>query len=380
MKHETLNASIKRALKGKTLEKIDSDDLLKIVLNAELASIIGTPGVSAGQSSITPGESTSSYNAGQMDAMPRTTSGVGSAIGFDAASTALSFGLNQISAYQAYQRQNAFYNNHLSMPAKVAEYKRAGLNPYLLGGAGVGATSAPNVDQASPVAAPGGVLSTILGYKTQMAAIHQQEESNRIREKSVDSEIAYRQEQQETQRKVNQWFDANQVVSLNKSIAETQDALQRVRTGAADEALKGVQMSREAALAALTIQQAIEKEIDNRYRDQWNRINNALMSSQTALNKEQAANLIEDRNRIIAAAVGQSLQNGKLAKEYRILGVQQDMYEFARDHQRGDLVWGRIGQSFDMLKDAGVAVGSIMGAANIAGAFSAKPVGKLGFN
>ena len=73
---------------------------------------------------------------------------------------------NEHAAAQAYDRQNEFYVNHLSMPAKVAEYKAAGLNPMGLSGAGAGATSAPSVSQANTPD-----IASIIGSLAQMRQV-----------------------------------------------------------------------------------------------------------------------------------------------------------------------------------------------------------------
>lgn len=116
------------------------------------------------------GNTPSAYSSSQNDSnnIPQASSNTvaGGVLGL--ISTGLNMWYNSRQAEIAYERQNEFYDNHLSMGAKVQEYKDAGLNPYSLSGAGVGATSAPSVQQASPVDVAGtvnGLVSTLLEYK-----------------------------------------------------------------------------------------------------------------------------------------------------------------------------------------------------------------------
>lgn len=86
----------------------------------------------------------------------------------------------------AYQRQNEFYNSHLSMPAKVKEYQDAGLNPMGLASAGVGATSAPSVQQAAPaVDLATSLVPSLLEYRAKMRELD-------IQEKAVNADVGYK--------------------------------------------------------------------------------------------------------------------------------------------------------------------------------------------
>lgn len=88
---------------------------------------------------------------------------------------------NRDAATTAYNRQEEFYNNHLSMQAKVAEYQAAGLNPMTLTGAGAGATSAPSVEQAAPSGLNAtDMLGTLLNYKARMKEIAVQDKRANI--------------------------------------------------------------------------------------------------------------------------------------------------------------------------------------------------------
>ena len=218
-----------RGIYGKTLKSIDSDKFINKALNRALASILGVPGESAGKSEGNIQEQSSAYNAGQMDDNKTITNDKyaydiprnGASFGQSLALGGLGFLANQITAAQAYRRQEEFYENHLSMPAKVQEYQDAGLNPMALGGAGVGATSAPSVPQADAGNGMLEALNTILGYKARMSEIDVQRDSNRIREKGIDSEIGYRAKLGITQDKINQWYDTLQNANLDKIFAET---------------------------------------------------------------------------------------------------------------------------------------------------------------
>ena len=56
---------------------------------------------------------------------------IGSVLGIG--SDLLGYAHADIASKVAYERQNDFYDNHISMPAKVQEYEDAGLNPMALG-------------------------------------------------------------------------------------------------------------------------------------------------------------------------------------------------------------------------------------------------------
>ena len=157
MKHYTLETAIKRAFKGKTLESISVDELTDSILKAELANILGLPGTSAGNAQLaavqSAQESAGSYSSAQMDSVGKSGSvgsglGLGSRLG-NAGLMVGQFALNQLSADLDMRRQENFYDSHFSMQAKADEYRKAGLNPMALGGAGVGATSAPATARSS---------------------------------------------------------------------------------------------------------------------------------------------------------------------------------------------------------------------------------------
>lgn len=137
-----------------------------------------------------------------------------------------------ISAKVAYQRQNDFYNNHLSMPAKVEEYQDAGLNPMALGSSGVGATSAPSVqagETPSGESAFFGLLNTLLDYKLKnreldIADRRADIDSKRVslEEERLPSLIDSAFARAENSRAQVEWYNAN-IAKMSKEV-ELMDA------------------------------------------------------------------------------------------------------------------------------------------------------------
>lgn len=117
----------------------------------------------------------------------------------------------------AYQRENEFYDQHLSMPAKVQEFDEAGLNPMALGAAGPGATSAPSVPQGDTPSSGGSgmdLLSALLNYKLKKRELDIEDrrvdvESRRVdlTEQRLPSLIDQAFATAENKRKQNEWYD-----------------------------------------------------------------------------------------------------------------------------------------------------------------------------
>lgn len=380
---EKLEASMISA-KGKVLE----GDFTEKAINSLLYDILGKPGVSAGkaQRNITnsagtgsDGTMTSAYTSAQSDTQDTTSTGkVGGSSSFDPIAAGigllrdvLGYFYADKSAQTAYKRQNEYYDNHLSMPAKVEEYQDAGLNPMALTGAGVGATSAPAVQQAD---APSGsglteVLGTLLNYKLGLKQLA-------VQEKGIDSEIAFRAEQQIYQQKVNEWFEINQIASLDKMQAETSDALQRVKTGEANEALARAGVTQTEAEAALITQQALQKMWEN--SPEWRNVQLQLGRAQASAAYASAAHAYEDiknlaaqRDNIAADTCLKYAQTDIGRQQLTNLGLEEKQIQFAIDHQKGDLIWSRVSAVTQGLKDVGIAAASIAGAASGFGAVAA---------
>lgn len=354
--------------KGKKL----TGDFTDKLLNEMLYDLLGKPGVSAGkaQNSITAnagssgmsGDSTSMYTAAQQD----TYSGAG------AGGTALGAGIGLIrdligyahadkAAKVAYNRQNEFYDNHLSMAAKVDEYKEAGLNPMGLAGAGVGATSAPSVQQAETPQADAAVqvLGELLNYKAKMKQIS-------VQEKGIDAQIEERIARAENIRKMNEWFDINQMASLKRVEADTNRLVAVAQT--------------EEQKAALLFQQSVAQFIQNKYADEYNANMVALQQAELAY-KESATAENYARIREINQHVQNMVLEGALTvaktesmqATTKVLGIKADMLQFDKEHQRGNLIWQRVGQTISMVQGV---TGSV---ANIFSCFTPlpKPVPKV---
>ena len=341
---DQLEASIISAEK----KDLKSDFTDKLV-NEMLYDLIGKPGKSAGKAQekmnqsmgVTGGVSSSAYTSAQMDVPESGSPGTGVALGAGIIRDLLGYVHSDVAAMKAYDRQNEFYDNHLSMPAKVEEYHQAGLNPMGLAGSGPGATSAPQVDQG---ATPQGssavdVLGQLLQYKLGKAQLA-------VQEKGIDAEIAERAQRTEYQRKINEWFDTTQVVTLNKMQAETEHALELINSEKVKQQLDASGISVNEAEAALKFEQAITAAIHNKYADAWERNTLALQRAQAnqanstaAYNYEGINNLIQERQNMIYEGL-KIVADTHTADAYAaVLGYQGEQLKFAVDHQQGDLVF-----------------------------------------
>lgn len=225
------------------LSKI-TDNYVEKSINGMLIDLLGEPGKSAGKAEPKGGayEASMGYNtpsaydyiSAQRDAAYQNAFGEssnGPAQGMDWAAQGIGlirdiigYGYSAWSAKKAYQRQNEYYDNHLSMPAKVAEYEAAGLNPYGLAGAGVGATSAPSVAQAQTPSADGAVsvLTALLDYKAKMKQISVEEKRVGIEQEKLPAMLEQMFTTAEKNRANTEWYGvatqkATEEVSLVKA-------------------------------------------------------------------------------------------------------------------------------------------------------------------
>lgn len=384
----TIAAAYKRHLIGSdNISKITNDYTDKLLDDA-LREIIGHPGKSAGKAGNDVAQNAiSNWNnsnpqADYSDSINRIYSNDGSGSG-DGGSGVASGVIGLItsligmahadwSAKKAYERQNEFYDNHISMPAKVEEYQEAGLNPMGLAGAGVGATSAPSVDSASTPDLGGitNLLGSILNYKLGKKQLEVEKYKADIQSKNVASEIEYRTTQRLYQEKVNEWFDVNQVASIDKLRADTEKSLQDVKTGQADEALKRAGITKTEAEAGLTIQQMIEKELTN--SPEWKQAELDLMrakglAERAAAGESQAnaqhlyadiGRIKADQYRIYKDAFYKIAQTDVARQELHNLGIQGDILNFTKINQSGQLAWKKYNDLMAGLKDAGIGIGS----------------------
>lgn len=369
-KRYSLPASIKRHLIGsENISKITNDYTDKLLDDA-LREIIGRPGKSAGKAEQSISASgTSAYNSSQMDGS-MIGSGSGSVVGvgsgiIGAITSILGMVHADKAAKKAYERQNEFYENHISMPAKVSEFEQAGLNPMGLAGTGPGATSAPSVDSASTPSMDGitNLLGSILNYKLGNKQLDVEKYKADVHASDVASQIEYRSEQRIYQQKVNDWFEVNQQASLDKVYADTQDALQRVRTGQADEALKMAGYEKTQVEAALIAEQTLYEQWKN--SPEWRNIELGLKRAQSNANNANAAHAYEDiknlavqRDNYIADTALKYAQTDKGRQELINLGYTEEQLKFAIEHQRGDLIYDRISKVAGAVKDVGIGIGA----------------------
>ena len=343
-------------------------------LNQALSEIIGHPGKSGGKAqqsldAYAAGYTgTAGYSSGQMDSWwsrnSDTIGTVGSGI-IGMITSLIGMAHADLAAKKAYERQNEFYDNHISMPAKVQEYQEAGLNPMGLAGAGVGATSAPSVDSATTPDMGGitNLLGSILNYKLGKKQLEVEQFKAETQARNVASEIDYRSTQRMYQEKVNEWFEMNQIASISKMNADAEDALQRVKTGKADELLKGAGIEKTTAEAALSTQLALQKMWENSPEWQQNELN--LKSAQAAANRGNAAqayetlkNLASERDQIQADTFYKYALTAKGQQELENLGITGEMLKFDQEHQGQMLSWKKYQMLMGGLKDAGIGIGS----------------------
>lgn len=294
---------------------------------------------------------------------------------------------NEWSAEQAslaYDRQKEFYEDYLSAPAQVRQYKEAGLNPMMLAGGAAGST-APSVPQASAPSAPStnfsDVLTSMLSYKIKSRELD-------IKEQELPSKIAANEA---NARKGNTWSDYHgmDVSSLVKyREANTNLTLEKINTEQGKQRLQEAQINESEARAALTIQKAIDQQIANMYGDQYYANRNSLQQAEVSLKQaETAKNWQEVQNlkmqiqvmgaqiREMDANVGLAVaQTKNLGAEFEILGIEKVMKQFDQEHQKGNLNWQRAGQVVGMVGDMASAVGQVVGGfatATAAGVFKA---------
>lgn len=387
-----IKAAYKRAIKDGISNPIKQDYTMEAV-NGMLYTLLGVPNAKpvkgSGTNDITVnGDSgrmagTALYSSAQVDegAANIAAANAGSngpaqgmdwiAQGIGLIRDVIGYGYSAWSSKKAYERQNEFYDNHLSMSAKAKEYEEAGLNPMGLAGAGVGATSAPSVQQASMPNADGltSMMTSLLGYKAQMAQIEVDKDRVAAQKEDIASKIEYRASQKLYQDKINEWFDTNQIVDINKSIAETQKALEEINTEKTKQALNAAGISEKEANAALSIQLALQKEFENSPEYRQNVLR--LQSAQSNMYNANAAHLYEDIKNLasqreeIASRIALNYANTDIGKQQLInLGLTEKQIQFAVDHQKGDLIFQRINQVTGSLKDIGIAAAGITSAAS----------------
>lgn len=265
----TIKAAYKRAISGAVSKKIDGDAYLDKAINQMLTNLIGEPGKSAGKAALAQSQTSSigareNYTSAQVDGID----GIGASAFNQAAGVGLlNFALNQVTAAQAYARQNAFYDAHMSMPAKVKEYQDAGLNPMALAGAGVGATSAPSVAPAEGANIDmTGILQSLLNYKVQS--------------KAVDADIDYKKAQTTAQELENNYIARRR----ENEIAISRETYRKL-TADADT----------AEITAIWAPEMLESEFRNREADTALKSANKTLTEEKVKEVEQAVKQAEER-------------------------------------------------------------------------------------
>lgn len=349
-----LQASVKRDIRA-GVNRIEGDYTMQAV-NGMLYELLGNPGVSAGKSKLAPvntssassGTSPSAYSSAQMDSSVDSAniSSVGSGI-IGLISTALSMAYNHYEAKLAYDRQEESYNAHFSMPAKVQEYKDAGLNPMGLAGSGAGVTSTPSAPaaQSPDVSGLTEVLGSLLNYKARMKDIE-------VREKGIDAMVAERAERTIQLHKINEWYDTNQMANLGKIEAETSRAFAQAAT--------------EEQKSALLYQQAVAEYIRNQYADAYEqsilKLRDAEVAYKNSATAENYARVTEINQHVQNMVLEGALIVAKTENMNQVtknLGIREDMLKFNKDRLRADKTWQRIGQTISAVSGVTGSVANI---------------------
>lgn len=282
------------------LSIISQNKLIEKTLNDALANILGVPGSSAGKAQeklnqqIKAGAEAGAYTSAQMDSPARNGAGLSqfaTSLAGNLGLAGLQFGLNEASAAIAYNRQNEFYDNHLSMQAKVREYEAAGLNPMSLGGAGVGATSAPSV-QPAQATDMSGILSTILNYKLQ--------------KQEIDADTALKREELISKRVENRYLEYEKQTALATARKNFE-----LLTSNADI----------AHFTALWCPQMLKQDYDNKVaREALDRANTSLSEEKVSQVKQEVAQAREKFPKEMDALDKNIAQTAALAYMYRTAG------------------------------------------------------------
>lgn len=249
--------------------------------------------------------------------------------------------------------QEDFYNNHLSMPAKVQEYKDAGLNPYALAGSGVGATSAPSGAQASGASAAVNpfpqILGSILDYSLKANELDIQRELLPFQKMNLASQA----------NRNDTWSDYHGLdvqSQVAQRLAAAQLALQRIDTEESQAALNRAGIPVANARAALTLEEAYNKFIENNYADRYYGLRNDLQEAQikrmnaaaakdwktVALMDKQIDMMDHQIDAIDASFLETVARTENLRQQTVILGIDEDMKAFQRDHQKAEFIMGQI--------------------------------------
>lgn len=252
----------------------------------------------------------------------------------------------------AYNRQNEFYDEHLSMPAKVQEYEEAGLNPMALGAAGPGTTSAPSVQQGSTPSAGGSgmeLLSALLNYKLKTRELDLQEQMLPAKMEQAYADAEYKRESAAW---VAPLAETN-IAQMQSNIGLT---LTKIGTEDSQRRLNEAGITETQAKAALTIQQAIYTEIQTKYADEWQRTEIALRRSQSILNSSETSlnrskvdevnanvqKIMDERFLLQAKVLESGALRGVLDQEASNLGIKGEMLEFDKNHQKARFVLEQV--------------------------------------
>ena len=181
-----------------------------------------------------------------------------------------------------YDLKEKFYQAHESMPAKVAEYQEAGLNPMLLSNSGpVSASTAP---AASGASAPSltDLFSTILNYKLGQRKLDIEEQL-----------LPYRQNELGTRSGLNE-ARTNEINTLLPERVEnlrenTNLLIERAVSEEYNQDLMAVGITQKEAEAALLVRQEAILAIDEKNRQRFLDIDMDLKAAQARMARAAAS-------------------------------------------------------------------------------------------
>lgn len=271
-----------------------------------------------------------------------------------------------------YDLKEKFYQAHESMPAKVAEYQDAGLNPMLIAGSGpVAASTAPSASGAS-APAMNELFSAILNYKLGQRKLDIEEQL-----------LPYRQGELGTRSGLN-IARANEINTLLPERVEnlrenTNLLIERAVSEQYNQDLMAAGITQKEAEAALLVRQEAILAIDEKNRQRFLDIDMDLKSAQARMARaaasrdfaevariqQETANLQVEHDNLLKEGVGIVLNNGKLAHEFSILGKEDLNTDKRIKQENAQRVVGMVTDSIDSV------VGIVSGVSGVASAGAA---------
>lgn len=237
-----------------------------------------------------------------------------------------------------------------SMPALVAQYKEAGVNPMMLAGQGVGSVpSASNANTNNQGLDVGKMIESLLGYKNESRRLDLQEQL-----------LPYQQDALSAQAGLSN-TRANEINTLLPERVEnlrqnTNLLIERCFTEQGQQALAAAGVTQKEAEAALLIRQEAILAIDEKNRQRFLEIEmdlkqaNARMAraasardfAEVARISQETRNLQVEHDNLLKEGVGIALNNGKLAHEFNIVAKEDANTETRLKQENAQRVVGMV--------------------------------------